>query len=518
MPSDSSELPHAPPSRRTWSYYFVLLVLVAPLWSSVPLSWAFVIYSLRFGKIWSYSWPGLLLFALTLSEVIFSVYHYHLFRHISQFVRNQPVNFPELQDAFGRVLKAGLANFSEEFDEETLNDSRPGSPEETIVQLEAHDHRAIEFRDTIRTWFGGVQWPAVRKQEVPSHRTVLDDIMELLEKRLGQQIPEGSCPHAKPLRLSVDQVNVFSRPFYLYAAVAVANFYLKHWYWKQRQFQYGSHDGLEYLVRIPHRWDSTHGQRPLVIIHGLGLGLFQYHSFLRKASREFNDRPILILLQPHISQEIFHQRFLMPMSRKEVSQRLASLIYSLGWARYLERDGSESEGEKTVPSLKKGKTVGHGVTLLSHSNGSYAHAWMLKDYPHLVTRSCFVDPVTFCSWEGDIAHNFLYKTPTTGVELLVRYFVGSELGVANLMHKHFDWSSNALWYEDIPNARDPSKTIFLLGAKDGLIRTERVLKYLRSHGVRKGIWCDPEGLHGQALLPGGEGIKLILEWLHEPQH
>jgi hypothetical protein len=69
MAQDPSEVPYPVPTHRSLSYYFVLLVLVAPLWSSVPLSWAFVLYSLRSGKIWSFSWPGHLLFILTLFEV-----------------------------------------------------------------------------------------------------------------------------------------------------------------------------------------------------------------------------------------------------------------------------------------------------------------------------------------------------------------------------------------------------------------------------------------------------------------
>lgn len=54
----------------------------------------------------------------------------------------------------------------------------------------------------------------------------------------------------------------------------------------------------------------------------------------------------------------------------------------------------------------------------------------------------------------------------------MRYFVGSELGVSNLLQRHFCWSSNSLWFEEIPNARDPSKTLFLMGGKDNIVHTE----------------------------------------------
>ena len=51
----------------------------------------------------------------------------------------------------------------------------------------------------------------------------------------------------------------------------------------------------------------------------------------------------------------------------------------------------------------------------------------------------------------------------------MKYFVGTELGVANLLQRHFDWVSNSLWYEEIPNARDPSKTLFVMGGQDAII-------------------------------------------------
>lgn len=59
-----------------------------------------------------------------------------------------------------------------------------------------------------------------------------------------------------------------------------------------------------------------------------------------------------------------------------------------------------------------------------------------------------------------------------GLELLMKYFVGTELGVANFLQRHFDWNANALWYEQIPNARDPSKTMFFLGGKDAIVAAE----------------------------------------------
>ena len=51
-------------------------------------------------------------------------------------------------------------------------------------------------------------------------------------------------------------------------------------------------------------------------------------------------------------------------------------------------------------------------------------------------------------WEPFIAYNFLYRKPQRGIEHLMRYFVGEELGIALMLQRHFDWSSNILWAEE----------------------------------------------------------------------
>ena len=63
--------------------------------------------------------------------------------------------------------------------------------------------------------------------------------------------------------------------------------------------------------------------------------------------------------------------------------------------------------------------------------------------------------------------------------MLMHYFVCSEIGVANFLHRHFDWSANSLWYEEIPHAKDPSKSMFVLGGRDSIVNS-RVRRMSRS--------------------------------------
>ena len=57
------------PGRRDLSFYAILCCLVLPIWSIVPAAWAFVVYSLHSGLVWTFAWRGKLLFAVALCEV-----------------------------------------------------------------------------------------------------------------------------------------------------------------------------------------------------------------------------------------------------------------------------------------------------------------------------------------------------------------------------------------------------------------------------------------------------------------
>lgn len=65
---DISESPQ-PVRARNGSFYAVLFAVVVPLWSLVPASWLFVLYSLYTGRVWLYGIPGNTTFFLALCEV-----------------------------------------------------------------------------------------------------------------------------------------------------------------------------------------------------------------------------------------------------------------------------------------------------------------------------------------------------------------------------------------------------------------------------------------------------------------
>ena len=116
---------------------------------------------------------------------------------------------------------------------------------------------------------------------------------------------------------------------------------------------------------MPKNWDSVTGHRPIVFVHGLGLGLIQYRKTIVHLFDTFRDRPVLILIQPHISQDIFHPRYLQPMTRHQMADRLARLLQRLNWVDLPEDEPSESSEETEMRCSFTGNR--QGVTMLSHS-------------------------------------------------------------------------------------------------------------------------------------------------------
>ena len=136
------------------------------------------------------------------------------------------------------------------------------------------------------------------------------------------------------------------------------------------------------------------------------------YPLIKSLIKSLHNQPLLIPLQPHTSQSIFHPRHLKPWTRGEFIESISRMCTKFGfWTPPI--DGAEAQG---------------GCSILSHSNGSVPHAWsmliptkqsvvvlmiVLKDIPSLALRNTFVDPIVFCIWEGDMTHSVCYRKPAT---------------------------------------------------------------------------------------------------------
>lgn len=349
----------------------------------------------------------------------------------------------------------------------------------------------------------------------------LEYCLELLETRQGRSYPEhapgsnGTAasnstpatllkpaqdkvaakggPRIRMMRLTIDPVRTRTRPLMCYVVTNTLS-YLTIRRAIRGGFEMCTEGRLPYLYRparvtqfssAKKRLDTT----PLVVLHGLGIGLAQYASLVSffLDSPIFAHRPIVILLQPNISQSILSPHFLKPFGHHETTSAFRSILAKRNW---------------------------HSIDVLSHSYGSLVHSWLLKSLTHQIRRSCFVDPVCFQLWVPFVCSNFVYKRASTPIEILMRYFVAREVGTANTLCRYFDWSSNILWPNEIDALQDGKRTRFYLAEEDAILSAKDTLEYLVESGCpRENIHYGRGKAHGEMLMHGGEEFEAIVGWL-----
>ena len=188
--------------------------------------------------------------------------------------------------------------------------------------------------------------------------------LTLCEARAATRFAPGRNPSVHALRLTLDPVRVVSRPLLLYGVVALLqNAVIARA--KLRGFrEYEDGDATRYLLRMPEGWeprpDLAEDERPLIFLHGLGMGMAQYATLVAVLgkSRALRRRPILVLLQPHISMSFFQRGFLDLPDQKRCTT---------GLARALRLHGMDERAG--------------GCTVLSHSNGTVRAVFLTVDAP-----------------------------------------------------------------------------------------------------------------------------------------
>ncbi|KAH9819620.1 hypothetical protein DFH28DRAFT_886535 [Melampsora americana] len=491
-----------------------------------------------------------------------------------------------------------------------LNPDYPEEPEEPRkllppsahfpeTPLSFHDPEAISFREYQALWFEGAHWNDIYYDNYlewlaaaicnMSLEEVADDdrksvamgvdpnglrmpflmkLVKCFEHRTGRQFTPGYNAKLKNkvIKSSIDPIKTKIRPFLFYMlAYATGGATRSMTYLNGFSHETCASQKLKYLIRVPEGWASQpveRRQKPVIFVHGVGFGLIQYISLVRYLtySSYGRERPVVILLQPSISMEIFDKSFLDPPHQDEVTRDVEGI-------------------------MEKWDFKDTGIDLLSHSNGTVIAGWVIKAFPELVNKCCLIDPVCFGGylftlhllilhyllWTLNVTslprpfqqgtshlqqitqnhldimkslihsqNSFLYSKPKTGIEKIMRYNLGTEIGIATYTHRHFDWCASTLWPHETPGFLDPERFLVVLSGRDPIVNAERVRNYLLSEGMkdafpkergsekvtmpgatenesekigRGGILTDWEAGHGQTFMPDSPYFPVILNWL-----
>ncbi|CRK12752.1 hypothetical protein BN1723_007431 [Verticillium longisporum] len=356
-------------------------------------------------------------------------------------------------------------------------------------------------RENMKEFF---RWAFLNTGDVdPAHDEELEEYVGEMEKLLGRKLEPGHG-NAKCLRLTLDKVEMLHRSLTWYLCVfvvdTVAWVYLRYYSFEFHGTSVAAVFPLRPFTpfatsRSPaktltywHRPHTSKTRLPVLFIHGIGIGLYQYINFLADLNAEGSQSPsdgqvgIIALEIMSVSSRITGEA----MSKDEMCDEVACILKAHGWER---------------------------VVLVSHSYGSIVTTHLLRAprTAKVIGPILFVDPVSFLLHLPDVAYNFTYRKPTRANEHLLSYFGAKDMGISHTLFRRFFWAENILWKEDIQghsvsvvlSGRDSiidAKVIgaYLTGAPDGGLDTERWKDGVWKGGLLEVLWF-PDLDHGQAF-------------------
>ncbi|KAI1264854.1 hypothetical protein F5Y18DRAFT_436281 [Xylariaceae sp. FL1019] len=310
-------------------------------------------------------------------------------------------------------------------------------------------------RDFI-SWAFFDRWP---EQQTSAENEETDKYIDEIEQRIEHSLKPGRG-NANSLRLTFEDVGVRYRSVVWYFMVGAVDIFT-HLQQLRRGFQYYAQPYTQALSVVPPRpqawfskkrsvsrlsyWYRPHTSKdklPIVFMHGIGIGLWPYSSYLASLNKGSGDDDQIGI----IALEILPVSFRLtdaPLSQAEFLCEIEAILAEHQWDQF--------------------GIVGHsyGTVLATHmvrktSSSSVFQINVLEE--HLLKSATLssridtvvlIDPVCILLHLPDVAYNFTRRKPTEANEWLLWYFASMDPGTAHCLGRHFFWKENIAWKEDL---------------------------------------------------------------------
>ncbi|KAG8740381.1 hypothetical protein FRC10_004390 [Ceratobasidium sp. 414] len=365
-------------------------------------------------------------------------------------------------------------------------------------QLESTSANKTICRDNIKDWLLWGFFSAGPESLFEPHvADEIEEYLQILEAAIGRTIPPGRNKGIKSIRLSFDDVVVYHRPFVWYMIVLLVDALVaawlkwsgfKHYTASQPIFpprihtlfsETSSSKTLSYWYRPPSA-SEVHEPAgrftPLLFLHGIGIGLFPYVPLLRGYSKKHPDVPIIV---PEIL-SISSRLTLPPPSQEEFLGAIRDIFEHHGIREYSITAHSYGTAlaagivrltNRSSPMNNNLASTTSGVARSEHTSSLFP--------PQSLT---LLDPICLLLHLPSVARNFLYRPPRQANEHELYYFACTDPGVAHALSRHFFWTQNILWKEDLAlvGLADQSvpRVAVVLSGNDIIVNTHAVWAYL----------------------------------------
>ncbi|KAL1306770.1 hypothetical protein AAFC00_005433 [Neodothiora populina] len=351
-----------------------------------------------------------------------------------------------------------------------------------------------------------IRW-AFLATEVPSE-TSDDEVEEYTlatEQALGKKLEPG-WGKAECLRLTFDKVQMLHRSLFWYLLVFIVDsstsvrMYMLNFHYHRAPlrrflsvFPYRPHNVFAKNVSPSGTltyWHSPHTSKtrlPILFIHGIGIGLYPYVTFLGELNEDCNrSSPADGGRVGIIAIEVMPVSFRITgpaLDKSAMCAEINKILEAHGWNQFV---------------------------LVSHSYGSVITTHLLHS-PVLEKKIgpvVLIDPVTFLLHLPDVAYNFLRRKPVNSNEHRLDYFASKDIGVAHTLSRTFFWSENIIWKEDLGAHRNVT---VVLSGRDLIVNTKHVGEYLtdaNEASKQTGDWKSREWV--------GKGLDVL--WFEDLDH
>jgi hypothetical protein len=219
----------------------------------------------------------------------------------------------------------------------------------------------------------------------------------------------------------------------------------------------------------------TSRPRPIVFIHGVGLGIFPYLGLVWQIVRSHGAaRDVLLLEVPHVALGAAPRR---AAAVDDVADAAVAMLAAEGHA---------------------------DACFAAHSYGTFCVSRACQRSPGAVASALLIDPVCLLTCHPRLLYHFVYHSP--GLRALlrggfkealggVRYLFSRDLTIAETFCRRFLWHELTLWPQDMPAA-----TLVALAHGDDLVPSPLVARHLAASAPGARVLYHPTAGHGGVLL------------------
>ncbi|OLN85551.1 hypothetical protein CCHL11_05807 [Colletotrichum chlorophyti] len=285
--------------------------------------------------------------------------------------------------------------------------------------------------------------------------TEIEGYIDLAEEKFGIKLKSGRGT-AEALRLSFDPVIIQHRSLFFYTVIGLLDNLMALYlltqgfrYYKQSvstffkvfpfrlvnllPFTNSAANGMSYWYR-PHKSTT---QRPVVFIHGLGIGLIPYMFWLRTIPKDVGILAVEML----------------PISGRVTSYPLPS---TLELCEMIAKCVAQQRALQPAPNAGE-KAVWDDFVLIGNSYGTLLMSQLLRraDFAPRVAACILIDPVSLLLHLPDVAYNFTRREPTPslrgrtghGNEWEIWWASSTDAGTAHALARRLCWRESTMWRE-----------------------------------------------------------------------